>query len=176
MSIENNIVENMFNLGLIKHENDNCHSEFVSGNNDIIIELDREKRLFSSSSEYSYLCKFTFKNNLGIILKQFTLSPLNVSIMLDNIYNLLEFGINEIYMQFECCGLNYEDIAIKIELKCINNRYYETFNLYNYINEQLVPILSFDIIDNIVDFCYLLYYTFLIDIGDFKLQDPYDFI
>lgn len=174
MSVENALLKSLYDMNLIK-DNNITHSIFKSINNDIIVELNRENRMFMSNSEYSYLCKFTFKNNLGVILKQFIISPIDVSIILDNIYNLLECRTNEIYMQFHNT-MDFSDIAIKVDLKTINNKYYQTMYLYNYIDEKLIPILSFDIIDNIIEFCDLLYYTFLIDIDQFNYQNPDEII
>ena len=86
--------------------------------------------------------------------------------------------MNEVYVHFNSYDSSCIDIAIKIETNAniVQQSYYQTFTLYNYINQQLIPILNFNIMDNIVEFVELLYSTFLIDLDKYTTQNPYELL
>lgn len=179
MSVNSALMKGLYDMNVIKKE-DNTHATFISEDNDIIIDMDRSVRkvFFSENNGFDYFCTLTFKNNLGVVLKQIVISELDVSILIDNIYNLLEGRMNEVYVHFNSYDSSCIDIAIKIETNAnmVQQSYYQTFTLYNYINQQLIPILNFNIIDNIVEFVELLYSTFLIDLDKYTAQNPYELL
>lgn len=165
------------------------HNVFISTDKDYIIELERKNlNLFSFGSDdnsLKYLCIMRFKNNLGVVIKEITISDLTASIFIDNIYNFLEFGSMDCYFHFNASNSTLEEYAVKIYLEPFDIKidgqyrsysYKQIFQLFSYYDERLIPIVSFDISDNLVELIDKIYDTFLIDDERYALMNPRDFL
>lgn len=174
MSVENIVLKNMYDMGNINTK-DNLKSIFTSYNKDIIIEMSRKKinRFSSDIIDMNYMCSIVFKNSLGNILKELIISEIDVGILIDNIYNFLENTVTDCIIHFNSSDTRCIDNTIQLSHEINEIGFHrDIFSLYNYMDDQLIKVLSFDITNSLVEFVDMLYYTFLIDIRQYGIYNP----
>lgn len=140
---------------------------FKSQNNDIIIEFIKEKvnRSFSfakNNSEDRYLYHMIFMNNLGTIIKDIKISDCEMYILMDNIYNFIWYGLDSTSISLSCKDSIGEMFIYTIETENTISDNNSTnvkniFKVMQYIDEILIPIISFEISNSIVDFLNCIY-------------------
>lgn len=140
---------------------------FRSQNNDIIIEFIKEKvnRSFSfakNNSEDRYLYHMVFMNNLGTIIKDIKISDCEMYILMDNIYNFIWYGLDSTSVSLSCKDSIGETFIYTIETENIIsntnfNNVKNIFKVMQYIDEVLIPIISFEISNSIVDLLNCIY-------------------
>lgn len=155
-------------------------STFITQDNSFIIELSRkDSSLFQDiNKSYKCFCILSFKNNIGTIIKQISMTDIEISILLDNIYFYLEsgFDVNYYIKSHDTTGEEYI-IQIFTELKeggYKTNDCREFFKLSAYKNEVIVPVLQFDVSNTLPYLLNELYELCLEDSTDnnMKSLDP----
>lgn len=155
----------------------NKNDIFKSSNNDIIIEMNRIERkgIYNIYPPgFQYECILRFKNNLGILIKELRVTEIEILKLIDNIYSFLELN-EDILFSFNSINQDYTTTILKLSLEVYDNTYLiQFFRLFSSNGEELKPIISFDISDNIIDLINKLYYTFIVDssIDNIDIYNP----
>lgn len=148
---------------------------FITQNKDYKIEfIKKENYLSFSSSQFIYTINFI--NMYGTIVKSITLNDIEILILLDNFYAFIDMN-RDLYMYIESkdssCSCYVIRLSISEEISDNNIKYCkDTFILYNYHNEIFIPILQFEITDNIVEFMQKIYDIYYEDNIDIEYLNP----
>ena len=167
---------------------------FESSDKNYKIEMTRiQPRVFSFSNN-GIICNFKIYTNIGSLLKEFNISDVDVSILLDNIYYSLECGDMAVALN-SSIDSSGKVLLVKLWLEEYTGEGYLDSN-YNMINASANPyssksiilknkiafcdilqdevktILSFDIGDNLYEFIDDLYYEFLYPNEYYKNYNP----
>lgn len=150
--------------------------DFISQDKNYIIEIQRiPSQVFSFSSD-NKMYKFIIKSNIGGILKEFNVSYSDLYVLLDNLCFYVEGG-NDVavnltsttdtfgssifvrlytyeyylkgYIQDSDVIINHRHIGKSVIVK-------DKLCFSNLVNDSIIPIVEFDITDNILDFIDLL--------------------
>ena len=99
----------------------------------------------------------------GILIKEVRVTEIEILKLIDNIYSFLELN-EDILFSFNSINQDYTTTILKLSLEVYDNNYLiQFFRLFSSNGEELKPIISFDISDNIIDLINKLYYTFIVD-------------
>lgn len=148
---------------------------FKSQNRDIIIKFTKEKvnRTFSfakSNEEDRYIYTMIIENSIGTIIKVITLSDCEMYILLDNLYYFLYSNNETMTFSISCKNSIGTSFIFTIEngylLPENNNQVISLFDsklgqsifkIHQYLNDTIVPIISFDISNSIPEFINCIY-------------------
>lgn len=147
-------------------------SRFVTKNKDYIITMSRENVLktgWAGVRSFKYLCNFAISDGIRD-LYNFTMSEVDILIMLDNLNEMLESGL---FSTILGTNIKTADPNIKVGLfitKVYNNAYMsdptfhlEIFDCYENTKTSIKRLsIAFDE-DSIDNFVELVYFTFLVD-------------
>lgn len=156
---------NLYNSGLVKQD-EVTTSELISTNNDYKIILQRkDAKLWYSDNSFKFICKFNFKDIIGNSIFEIILNELDIFCLLDNMYQFLEFNMSDFFTSFNYNGKNY---IFKFEKSFHNKDNYimtifENNNIFNYKLDRIR--IEFDE-NKLLEFVDLIYFTFLIDVGN----------
>lgn len=167
-NIENNILMNLYNMNILKRGNDDMATFNHSfGTINFIRE---DAKLWYTDSSFKFLCKMTFKNNLGLDQLELILNEIDISCLLDSIYQFLDYRMREIVLAFRQINK-----IIHFTFSIEGHKYYLTINEYNMINRFSIPRLkiSFKDRDDLIKFADIIYFIYLIDIDDGTIQEDY---
>jgi hypothetical protein len=151
--------------------------DFISQDKNYIIEIQRvPEKVFSFSSD-NKMYKFTIKSNLGGILKEFNISYSDIYVLIDNLCYFIEgggdvavnltsttdtFGTSILvrlytYEYYLSGYIDNSDIEI-IDKRYINRSVIvkDKIAFCNIIDDGIIPIIEFEITDNILDFIDML--------------------
>lgn len=143
---------NLYQSGIIKKEKEEV-SSITTINNDYNIQLKRNQINSSFNNLFYYFCSFKFINlQLKIVSLELNLNEIEVSILLDNIYQYLESNSSDIIIPFR----QYKFTFNKNESKHI---------MHIYENSLKRISIEFDE-DSLLKFVDIIYFSFLIDIPD----------
>lgn len=149
--------------------------DFISQDKNYIIEIQRiPSQVFSFSSD-NKMYKFIIKSNLGGILKEFNVSYSDLYVLLDNLCFYIEGG-NDIAVNLTSTT---DTFGSSIFVRLYTYEYYlegyvqdsdiliskyrgksvivkDKLCFSNLVDDGIIPIVEFDITDNILDFIDLL--------------------
>lgn len=149
-------------------------------NNEIYVEMERKDvSIWATESSYRYICIMRFKNFMGTILAEVRCSEEKIYEMLDAFEQFFSFGMDAIPIPLETTNKNDNYQMIRLE------RIYDDtpseadpilFSICSYSRETEQIITKFCVMmkedDFLSNFCYLIYFSFLIDIDQEKGIPP----
>lgn len=138
-------------------------SHFRSMDNSIIIQLEclKKESLFSN---YKYLCKLKFYNDVQTPLLEIITHEFDIIRLVDNLYNGFYYNYPSIYTYFIPSNTNCIPHVIGL-IREDNGKTY--IQIYDYLNEQFITRISFEVNEkSIASLLELLQYTFLIQLTD----------
>lgn len=180
MSIESNILFNMYYQGSISTNKGGNMGTFNSFNKDYIIEFERNSCKLWQQNSIGYICKFIFKNNIGVKLFEVNTSVNDIFVLIDN---MLQYDLNDMSeIVVPIFGINSNmkmyNFTFLRNLKVYRNTFL-TINEYDNVTEQIMTraTIEFDE-DSLNEFRDIIYFSFLIDIdnGDGTYEFDYDSI
>lgn len=147
---------------------------FITQNKDYKIEfIKKENYLSFSSSKFIYV--INFMNIYNTLIKSIILSDIEILILLDNLYAFIDMG-KDLYMYLESkeyfCSFYVIKLGISEEIYDNIKYCKDIFILYNYYNKTFIPILQFEISDNIVEFMQIVYDMYFEDNDDTEYLNP----
>lgn len=146
------IMLNLYECGFIKEDENNV-AVIKSTNNDYEIQFKRININSQFNNYFNYFCNFKFLDNqLKIVLFEMNLSEIEVSILVDSLYQYLEFNMKDITIPFR----QFRIVLDQVEL---NN-----YNMYIYENNLKRLSIKFDDTD-LLDYINIMYFVFLIDLN-----------
>ena len=152
---------NMYISGIIRGNDEMGKLKTI--NNDYTIIINRQDiKLWYTDTNFKYICKFSFINNLNIEVFSFQVPENDIYIMIDNIYQFLEYKMKNIIFNISNYNIEFirnENIFMKI---------YEYSNIVNNIIPRIT--IEFDE-DNLLEFVNLIYFCFLIDIDSCNMNN-----
>lgn len=161
----NNFMINMYVSGLIKGDSD--MATFKTINKDYTIELERkEHKLWETDNSYKYLCKFIFKNNLGIPVFELLTSENDIFVLIDNIWQYSECNLPEVVVPINSANALMKSYNMKFTRnERVYNNSFLTISEYDPISQTMINrvVIEFDE-DSLFEFTNLIYFMFLIDI------------
>jgi hypothetical protein len=155
-------------MHILKKGNNDMATFYHSNGN---IEFKREDaKLWYTNTSFKFLCKMNFKNTLEMNQLELVLNEIDISCLLDSIYQFLDYNMNEIIIPFKQINRNIH-FTFYIE----NFKYYLSINEYNVMNHISISRMkiSFKDKDDLLKFCDIIYFVYLIDIDDGTIQEDY---
>ena len=83
-----NILKGLNDMAIFKHNNGSI--EFLREN----------AKLWYTETSFKYICKMNFKNNLGLDQFELIINELDVTCLLDSIYQFLDYRMKDIIIPF----------------------------------------------------------------------------
>lgn len=151
-------------------------SLFISMDNDYIIEFERKPFiLWSTETSFKYLCKFIFKNNLGITLFELITSEHDIFGLIENMYQFVEFGMYDIGFTFNQNNTTLNEFSFGfIRDNNDPNINYFKISEYNPIMETMINRVLIRLDDGyLFDFIYTIYKNFIEDIDECGLSPDF---
>lgn len=140
------------------------NNSIITDDKSIVIEFDRKELSLFSNSRADFMCTIRFKNNLGRLLKEISITEIEVGILIDNIYHFLETN-QEVYYYINANSTNCINSVISIALEECNisgDKYWrDILCVYDYINGQMIPRFKTDITDAKIEFIDKLYNLYI---------------
>ena len=160
MNLKNNILYNMYQMGIIIEDDD--MAVFTTYDGQYRLELRRENyQLWCTDTSYKYKCFIDIYNNItGTLIVTLNLSEDDVMNLLDCYTQMFEYGMNSIIIPalkpYNANG-NYYVIGLEI-----NRLYVLEYNPLINLTVQLISIqLDISEFEDLMD---LIYFIFLIDL------------
>ena len=153
----NTFLLNLYNANIMRKEE---VARFKSKNKDYLIELTREPaQLWYTDTSFKFLCKLSFKNNLGIEVLKLVFNENDIYILIDNLNSFYNLKIDEITIPALISnGNSYTFIFNKVNDN--NNSCIMRIIENDCINRVTI---EFDI-NSFLDFVDLMFFTFIVDI------------
>lgn len=167
-NIKNNILMNLYNMNILtKGNNDMATFNHSFGTINFIRE---DTKLWYTDNSFKFLCKMIFKNTLGLNQLELILNELDISCILDCIYQFLDYNMKEII-----ASCKQIDRVIHFTFYIEEFKYYLIINEYNIINGISIPRLKISFLDrdDLIKFADIIYFIYLIDIDDGTIQEDY---
>lgn len=166
------ILMNMRDQNLISAE-DYSESIFYTMEKEYTIYFIRNKTRFPTN--FKYLCKWIFLNDLKIEVFQLLLSEMDIMIILDNLYQYNDYQLESIQIPISTIDTIYHDsyfIRIYRNKNVYNNSYLEILS-----SKTNMRKIKFELDEeSLYSFMDLLYFTFLFDISESYLEEITEYL
>ena len=173
MNLKNNILYNMYQMGIIEDDN---MATFTTYDGQYRLELRRENyQLWCTDNSYKYKCFIEIYNNItNNLLVSLNCSEEDIKNILDCYTQMNDFGCKDIMVPalkpYNASG-NYYIINLEAYriypsglMSDVSTRWFSVIE-YNPLLNQLVPIISIQLyIDEIEELMDIIYFIFLIDL------------